>query len=69
MNTAVRQAIQTRLNYLELEIQQDTEVLTSYESQLIQIQTVIDSKAAHLDQLEAERAELVAALPEAEEGA
>lgn len=64
MNTAVRQAIEARLTQLNAEIEQHTQIFTSYESQLTNLQNQLDAEAEHLDALEAERDALTAALPE-----
>ncbi|APH44883.1 hypothetical protein BMW26_07870 [Microbacterium sp. 1.5R] len=64
MNAAVRAAIEARITELDVRIEQETQVLTSYESQLTNLQTQLDASAAQLDALETEREELAAALPE-----
>lgn len=63
MNTAVRTAIEARLALVNQHVEQSTQVLASYEHQLINLQTQLDAEAAQLTALEAERDELLAALP------
>lgn len=69
MNTAVQQAITTRITQVDAEIQQATEILTSYVSSMNETKAQVDTWTHKLHVLGLEREELTAALPEEEQPA
>lgn len=63
MQTAVQQAIQSRIDALDAEIHNTTQILTGYVTAMNDAKTLMDSTAHTLHVLELERDELASALP------